>query len=309
MVESGNPELYKNATLNKPKRTKIIMLLRDFAPSIALGEFIRCYRIVHFEFNKSDNIPFKAYPPKPEKCLHFFLRDPLAIETTSAKKSYQPPIVFSGQRTSLIKQYNGADFIDVQIVFQPTAVFRLTGIPASAFTDQIIDGKDIFSKNIKFTLEQLQLSKSYAEILALLEGFTHNLVRRAPQGFVLLDAVSRQMMQIGSNISIDWLAKESCLGTKQFERKFNQRAGVNPKTYARIIRFNRVYNLRNRFPDKDWLSIAIEGGYCDYQHLTRDYRDFTGLTPPAFHLLESNSPENVLGLTKSLYQTRLKTIT
>lgn len=115
-------------------------------------------------------------------------------------------------------------------------------------------------------------------------------------------------MQPGKNSSIDWLAKESCLCTKQFERKFIQRAGVNPKTYARIIRFNRAYNLRNRHSDKEWLSIAVASGYFDYQHLAKDYKDFTGFTPPEFHLLESNSPENVLGLTKSLYHTRFKTI-
>lgn len=284
------------------------MILHDFLPNPMVREFIQYYRIVHFEFDNSDNLPSKAYPPKPEQCLHFFLRDPSAIETTGAKKSYQPPIVLSGQRTSLIKRYIGTSFLDVQIVFQPTAVFRLTGIPAYEFTDQLIDGTAIFSKDIEVAFEQLQLSKSYDEILVLLEHFTQNLVRQARQDCVLLDEVSRQMMQPGKNSSIDWLAKESCLCTKQFERKFIQRAGVNPKTYARIIRFNRAYNLRNHFPDKDWLSIAIEGGYCDYQHLAKDYKDFTGFTPPEFHLLESNSPENVLGLTKSLYKTRFKTI-
>lgn len=277
------------------------MILHDFLPNPMVREFIQCYRIVHFEFDNADNLPGKAYPPKPEQCLHFFLRDPLAIETTGGKKSYQPPIVLSGQRTSLIKRYIGTSFLDTQIVFQPTAVFRLTGIPAYEFTNQLIDGTAVFSKNIQFTFEQLQLSKSYAQVLVILERFTQNLVCQARQDSVLLDAVSRQMMQPGKNSSIDWLAKESCLCTKQFERKFIQRAGVNPKTYARIIRFNRAYNLRNHFPDKDWLGIAIESGYCDYQHLAKDYKDFTGFTPPEFHLLESNSPGKCTGT----YQKRI----
>jgi len=85
----------------------------------------------------------------------------------------------SGQRTSLINRYIGTSFLDTQIVFQPTAVFRLTGIPAYEFTDQLIDGTAIFSKNIEVTFEQLQLSKSYDEILVLLEHFTQNLVRQA----------------------------------------------------------------------------------------------------------------------------------
>lgn len=282
------------------------MLLQDFIPSPAVREFVRYYRIVHFEFDRSVTIPYKAYPPKPEQCLHFFLREPFAIETTGNSKFNQPSIVFSGQRTSLVKQYNGYSFLDVQIVFQPTAFFRLTGIPAYELTNQNCDATSIFPKKIQFTFEQLQLSSSYAEMLTILETFSQNLVSQVPKESVLMDAVSRQMVQYRGNVSIDWLAQESCLCTKQFERKFNQRTGVNPKTYLKIIRFNRAYNLRNRFPDKDWLSIAIQSGYCDYQHLTKGYKYYTGLTPPDLHLLESNSPESILGLAPSLYQSRMK---
>lgn len=42
------------------------MLIHDFLPGLAVREFVKCYRIVDFEFEKDENIPFKAYPPKPE---------------------------------------------------------------------------------------------------------------------------------------------------------------------------------------------------------------------------------------------------
>jgi len=47
-------------------------------------------------------------------------------------------------------------FWDVQIVFQPTAVFLLTGIPANKLTNQFFDATNIFSKNIKSNFAQLQ---------------------------------------------------------------------------------------------------------------------------------------------------------
>lgn len=113
-------------------------------------------------------------------------------------------------------------------------------------------------------------------------------------------------MKCDSNVPLDWLARESCLCTKQFKRKFNERIGVNPKTYARIIRFNKAFNTKNAHPNWDWLKIAIQCNYSDYQHLSKDYKEFAGLTPPELHLLECNSPENVLGLTKDLYNSRFK---
>lgn len=283
------------------------MILRDFLPNPALSEFVQWYRICHFEFDNSYNIPIKAYPPKPEQILHFFLRDFWAIQKTDGKKYVQPSMMLAGQRTSLVKQTTGSNFINVQIVFQPTAVFRLTGIPAHELINQHLDATNIFHKSIQFTLEQLQSAKGYAEMLSIIDRFGMELVRHSRKDMFPLDAISRQMIQRNENVSLDWLAEGACLCTKQFKRKFYESVGVNPKTYARIIRFNRAFNLKNRYPDRDWLGIAIECGYYDYQHLVKDYKEFTGLTPNAFHLLESQSPERMLGLTDNIYQDRVST--
>lgn len=281
------------------------MILRDFLPSPALKEFVQWYRICHFEFNQTDYIPTKAYPPKPEQILHFFLRDFWAIQKQGGEKHVQPFITLVGQRTSLVKQFTGSNnFINVQIVFQPTAVFRLTGIPAYELTNQHLEATLIFHKNIQFTLEQLQSAKDYNELLTIIDRFAQELIRHSRKERLLLDGVSRQMIQRGGNVSLDWLSDEACLCTKQFKRKFNESVGVNPKTYVRLIRFNRAFNIKNRYPDRDWLGIAIDCGYYDYQHLVKDYKEFTALTPNAFHLLESQSPERILGLTDPLYQDR-----
>ncbi len=36
------------------------MILKDFLPSPATREFVQCYRIVHFKFEKTAQLPFKA---------------------------------------------------------------------------------------------------------------------------------------------------------------------------------------------------------------------------------------------------------
>jgi len=78
--------------------------------------------------------------------------------------------------------------------------------------------------------------------------------------------------------------------------KFEERTGVSPKMFDRITRFDRVYKLRNNRPDLDWLSIALNCGYYDYQHLAKDYRDFTGTTPVSFYQIDQKAPERLFGL-------------
>ncbi len=279
------------------------MLLQDFIPGPSLRSFVKCYRIIHFSFDDAQTIPFKAYPPKPEQTLHFFLKKPFTMET-AVGEIYAPPILFTPQQTSLVKYFFSSDFWDVQIVFQPAAVFLLTGIPANKLTNQFFEATNIFSKNIQCTFAQLQEAPTYNDLINIAETFAKDLIRNARKESLLIDAACEQMIHRHGNISVEWLANESCYCTKQFKRKFIERVGLPPKTYARILRLNRTYNIRNSFPDKDWAVIAAECGYFDYQHLSKDYKEFTRLTPSALHLLEKDSPENILGLTKSLYRSR-----
>jgi len=71
--------------------------------------------------------------------------------------------------------------------------------------------------------------------------------------------------------------------------------GVSPKFLARISRFDKAFSLKQINPSLDWLSIALQTGYNDYQHLVKDYKDLTGLSPNQFHEIESKSPERLFG--------------
>ncbi len=92
---------------------------------------------------------------------------------------------------------------------------------------------------------------------------------------------------------IDWYVNQAFLCHRQFDRQFIEQVGISPKAYLRIIRFDQAYRLKNRFPNMSWFNIAIACGYYDYQHLCKDYLDFTGFSPPRFFALDS--PERLLG--------------
>jgi AraC-type DNA-binding domain-containing proteins len=279
------------------------MLLRDFLPHPALRELIQWYRICHFEFG-TNAIPVKHAIPKPESILHFFVRDFWAIQKPGDKRYDQPSVVLTGQRTSLVYQFNGSSFLNVQIVFQPRGMHRVTGIPAHELVNQHIDATLVFGKAIEITLDRLQHAKGYDELLSIIQDFGFRLLRQSKTTCSPIDIVSQQMLRQGDGYSMDHLADMACLSSKQFQRKFYQGVGVNPKTYARIIRITKAYNMKNAYPHKDWLEIAIACGYCDYQHLVKDYKDFTGATPTEFLRFESMTPERMLGLTDILYKER-----
>lgn len=283
------------------------MILKDLPPHPSLSEFVRCYRIVHFNFTSGTEPVFKAYAPRPEICLHFFLRERELVQIGDGpRKDYKFPVVLAGQQTSVINRYlQGKTFITFNIVFQPTALFRLTGISSFELTNKYLDAEQVFS-NIRLIHEQLQNASGYSQMISIADRFLDSLVRNTQKDAHRLDDVSRFMINSGGKVSLDWLAGETCLSPKQFTRKFHERIGVNPKTYQRIIRFTKAVNLKNAYPEMDWLQIALDCGNVDYQHLVKDYKDFTKHSPNDFHSFENSSPERRLGLTAEVYKSRAK---
>jgi transcriptional regulator GlxA family with amidase domain len=141
----------------------------------------------------------------------------------------------------------------------------------------------------------------------IVEGFIYYLIKRrkcslSKTNLLPIDKVANWMLHANTarfpqqGVSLDKLAREACLSPKQFYKNFVERMGISPKTYARIVRFDNAMKLQNAQPHKDWLSIALDCGYYDYQHMVKDFKDFTKETPTGFVQKEDNAPERVLGL-------------
>lgn len=279
------------------------MLLKDFIPSPDVQEFIQLYRIVHLVFNKGEAIPAKAYPPRPEQCIAFYPYEKETVEFASTGKLVGDlPVVLYGQFTEVTHRKIGNQFLVIQIIFNPGALFRLTGIPADELTNQYLDAGTVFNSIIHEVNEQLFLAKDYQQMIGIVNEFVRKLIRKKQKSILPIDEVCLNMLKCQNQYSIDEIAKQACYSNRQFERKFKERTGLNPKLFVRVIAFDNAFRMKNSFAELDWLRIALECGYHDYQHLVKAYKDFTGLTPNAFHQLEEKAPERKFGLNEGVYK-------
>lgn len=277
------------------------MLLKDFIPSPAVSDYVQLYRIVHFIFGINEQVPFKAYPPRPEHCLAFYPYDTERVEYANCeKKIHSIPVVMYGQQLEVTNRFVGRNFLVFQILFHPGAFYRLTGIPAYELNNEYIDAEQIFSSQLRLVNEQLFHAADYAAMIQVANRFVLQLAKNVKKQEHAIDKVSRLLLLNNEHFSLDQLAKQSFLCTKQFERKFKERTGINPKLFARVTRFDKAFRLKNLYPYYDWLRIAMECNYHDYQHLVRDYKDFTNMTPTAFHEIESKAPERNFGLAETI---------
>lgn len=281
-------------------------------PAPALREYVRQLQIIGCKFPASmPDLPVKAYWPRAENSLAFFPKD--AEKQTfgfEGELIEKPRSVLNGQYCIVTNRHVGHDFLVFQVQFQPGALFRLTGIPAHELTNSFVDAEAVFSPEIRLVNERLSYTRHYTEMIPIVESFLLYLVRRSKIQLRPIDRVSQFLLQQSSVASLDWpgldwpglswpgldwLADQACLSQRQFYRQFVAREGISPKLFARIARFETAVKYRNAHPAKDWLSVALDLGYYDYQHLVRDFKEFTSLTPNGFLREVAKSPEQTFG--------------
>lgn len=268
----------------------------DLQPSLALRHCVRLYRFMYLSFTDNTLPPAKAYPPRPEITLSFYPRDPERVHYSDGRVMPSVKAALIGQQNIVSYRHVGKEFLLIQVVFQPGGLYRMTGIPTIDLNNKYFDAAAVLGNEIKEVNEHLANIEDFQKMIPVIEEFLLSLVRKSTYEIRPVDKVGMVMLDNINKYSLDWLAKESCLSSKQLERNFNERIGINPKYFARIIKFDKAFRMKNAFPDRDWLSIAIDCGYYDYQHLVRDYKEFTGMTPVNFYMQDMQSPERKFGI-------------
>lgn len=268
----------------------------DLKPHPFLQPYVRLYRFLHLQFSESEIPPHKPYPPRPEVTLSFYPRDLERVVYKNNSDILPVRSALIGQQNIVTDRYVGKDFVLIQVVFQPGGLYRIMGFPVFEINNLYFDAETVFGNQLNQVNERLMNTANFSEMIPIVESFLCALVQKSKYQLRPIDRMNILLIDRINQFSIESMAEASCLSIKQFERNFCERAGVNPKYFVRITRFDKAFRLKNAYPKKDWLSIALEAGYYDYQHLVRDYKEFTGMSPLAFYLQDRQSPERIFGI-------------
>ena len=272
------------------------MIFKLVPPSPLLNRYVRHYQLIHFTFAGADEKPVKPYPPRPEQCIIFYPRDLMSIEyQATQKKVHLPRSIVAGQVITRQNLHLGNDHMVFKIVFYPGALFHFTNLPLTHITDENVDAESIFSKEMRLLNDRLSGIPDFKTMVDQVEEFLLKALHRSNAGSDSIDAIAKILLREPDRFSMKWLAKESCFSLRQFERNFNQRIGVSPKLFARISRFDKAFRLKDKNPRMDWLRIAMETGYHDYQHLVKDFKNFADVLPNSLIQEEALSPDRYFG--------------
>jgi AraC-like DNA-binding protein len=256
--------------------------------------------LLHFRFEDPASVPHKVYPVLPEMGFTFYIRGVLVAETPEIDFiEKRPRSVIYGQ--NLYRQHlqpaNEKEYIMITVRFQPGALFRMLRIPMTEFLDKNVDAETVLNREMRETNEKLANAASYEQLIEEIDDFFLSRVQRLKEP--TRDPSHRiplLIMQNPDRFDLEEMASQACLSYSGFERKFVRQMGITPKFFARICRFEKAHNCKQQNPELDWLSVALQTGYHDYQHLVRDFKRFAGVTPPLYFQQDTGGPEKYLGL-------------
>jgi AraC-like DNA-binding protein len=271
------------------------MIFSSIAPSPSLREFVRDYLIAHFRFDPGTAIPHKRYAPKPEQGITFFVRGrPSIVDPLTDEVCVAPGATIFGQQMKRCDVHLAPEFLMFRVHFQPGALFRLLNVPLYEFGEDYVDAELLLSREVREVSERLDAARSYTEMVEAVEAFLMRSMARARQKILPVDRAASRLTADPAYGSVDWLARQACLSPRQLNRRFTERIGVGPKLYGRLVRFHRAYLFKVAHPAIAWPAVALRFGYTDYQHMVRDFKQFTNATPTEWLREDRGSPENTL---------------
>ena len=273
------------------------MIYQYIAPHPSLREFVRDFLIADFEFDKNEPVPFKAFSPRPELAITFLPNSKLTrVNLSNGESHASPSASICGQQITRYNFHIPHNFQMIRVNFHPGALYRLIGIPLYEFTNSWYDAGLVINHEIIEVNERLSNCNDYVSMIRLVEEYLQSKIDRVDTDTHPVDRIAEYILSNPARNSLDWLANQACLSPRQFNRKFKERIGVGPKLFSRIVRFFNAYKYKESHLQEDWLSVALQFGYTDYQHLVRDSREFACATPNIWIRQDNHSPEKILKL-------------
>jgi transcriptional regulator GlxA family with amidase domain len=112
----------------------------------------------------------------------------------------------------------------------------------------------------------------------LTDALAPRAARVAPPPSSVRRAIAR-LERAGGARRVDELAPAIGVTRQALARAFAEHVGVSPKVFARVVRMRHALARVEAARRFGWSRVALDLGYHDQAHLTRDLRALTGRTP------------------------------
>lgn len=270
---------------NRLKHKKNNLLILQFhIPSFPLGNYVEL--ITYYKGYQPPHTIERLLPDGgidliidlTEVAKHIYDNDSLK-EMQSCKRAW-----LSGMRTEFISiQARAAESEMLVIRFRPGMAWSFLHMPVLEIKDKVVDAELVFGNELLSFREQLLEQADSAQKFAVAETY---LMQRIKNHVEVHPAIRYCISQISNNpsqTSIRKITHKTGYSSKHLISLFGKYAGINPKQYVSVLKFQQAVQLLENNPGQiNWTGLALDCGYYDQAHFINEFKRFSGFNPSAY---------------------------
>lgn len=200
-------------------------------------------------------------------------------EVQSCKKAW-----ISGMRTEYISIQAKASESEMMVIrFRPGMAWSFLHMPVLEIKNKVVDAELVFGNEFLSFREMLLEKLEPGQKFSIAETY---LLGRIKNHFEIHPAVQYCMSKIGnspSQASIKDITHKTGYTNKHLISLFGKYAGIGPKKYVSVLKFQQAVILLEKNPGQiNWSGLALDCGYYDQAHFINEFKRFSGFNPTAY---------------------------
>ena len=241
------------------------MTYQEYVPSEGLQPLIHCFWTLKSESDSSSTAHYRIVS---DGCIDLFIDC----------NDFQPILIAGTANTSQEALFPGkTQYFGIR--FYPGCLQYFFNMPIREITNNMIPFQDVWNSRLHSIEEKLFEAGSTAYRIQLAEEFLlEQLANREKAPDERFLGVLQQILKKNGTLQIE---KDLHPGVspRQLRRYFDYYIGFNPKTFSRIIRFQKTLKAMMSQPKEQWGKLCYDFGYYDQAHYIHEFKELSGLSP------------------------------
>lgn len=255
-----------------------------------LSLYVKHYFILDFSYLPDEETEFKVPPTGfPVLLFHFgeegnFYRH----------KHFTNQSLFIGQCSRHILLYPSRGMKLLGVNFKPYGLFNLLGISPRNFMNSGVESSHLWGagrvERVIKILNNEGVERGVVEIESLLLEYRNGKVKTQ----AYFDGLVDQLEVLNGLVDLSDLV-EKAVSIRTLQRYFREVIGISPKLFSQVLRHKHIMELLYKNPEMSWSDLQLNGFYYDFAHFSKDFIQFSGLTPKRYLPMKNYFAAALLG--------------
>jgi AraC-like DNA-binding protein len=165
----------------------------------------------------------------------------------------------------------------IEIDLPLTSLRRLLALPMDTLLDGTVNVGDIIGSDVGRLGTKLANAPTLAARIGLIDMFLIHRLAATP-ALSVEQMVALRMLASPENDIMD-VARAIGWSRKHLANRVRDVVGVGPRSFRRVLRFQRGIAMISPACAPNWAGLAIDAGYYDQSHLIREFGELAEMTP------------------------------